>query len=70
MNFRLVCQARENHPHGVYSGTDRKYVLQCRQSDQERWQTVPIADWDELPRQEQDDIASDLRSALGKAGDV
>lgn len=52
IKFRLVVQARENHPGGIYSGTDRKYVLQVKVDGERRWRTCPVVDWDTLTPEE------------------
>ena len=68
LKFRLVCRSRSNYPSGIYSGTDRQYVLQA-QIRGDRWRTCPIVEWEELSKMEQTDIANDLRPTDSANGD-
>jgi hypothetical protein len=56
--FRLVVQSRDHHPWGVYSGTSRLYVLQCRETEADPWKTLPVVDFDKLSDAEKKEIAS------------
>ena len=46
--LRLIYQANEHHPWGVYSGTTIRYCLQHRENETARWQTAPCLDYVDL----------------------
>jgi hypothetical protein len=52
---RLIIDSHANHPWGVYSGTDRIYILQIKINDGP-WQTTPIIEFRELPEAEKAEL--------------
>jgi hypothetical protein len=62
LDFRLVCQSRHHHPHGIYSGTTNCYALQVREKGG-KWQTFQAVNYDDLPEDERIEIARSANSA-------
>lgn len=64
--FRLVVQAEQQHLHGDYSGTERRYVLQYRFIEDffdPPWRTLPVVNFDQLTDAEQ----CEIRTAVAKS---